>query len=55
MKEDAPAEANDDSKRMSDQSRYMLDKITWKDAIKTRAYWQIVIGLFACGYGMNLM
>ncbi|MBN6886746.1 MFS family permease [Cytobacillus horneckiae] len=36
MKEDAPAEANDDSKRMSDQSRYMLDKITWKDAIKNR-------------------
>lgn len=29
--------------------------ITWKDAVKTRAYWQIVFGLFACGFGMNLM
>jgi MFS family permease len=29
--------------------------ITWKDALKTRAYWQIVFGLFACGFGMNLM
>lgn len=24
-------------------------------AVKTRAYWQIVFGLFACGFGMNLL
>ncbi|WP_394233964.1 MFS transporter [Niallia oryzisoli] len=26
-----------------------------KDAIKTNAYWKIVLGLFACGFGMNLL
>ena len=30
-------------------------KITWRDAIRTRAYWQIVAGLFACGFSMNLL
>jgi MFS family permease len=30
-------------------------EITWKDAVKTRAYWQIVIGLFVCGFSMNLL
>ncbi|UOQ94816.1 MFS transporter [Halobacillus shinanisalinarum] len=30
-------------------------EISWKDAVKTRAYWQIVIGMFACGFGMNLI
>lgn len=30
-------------------------EITWRDAYNTRAYWQIVIGLFACGFSMNLL
>ncbi|WP_257348216.1 MFS transporter [Pseudalkalibacillus decolorationis] len=30
-------------------------EITWKDAVKTRPYWQIVTGMFACGFSMNLM
>jgi MFS family permease len=25
------------------------------DAVKTTAYWKIVLGLFACGFGMNLL
>lgn len=29
--------------------------ITWKNAFKSRAYWQIAIGLFACGFSMNLL
>ncbi|MGV3464757.1 MAG: MFS transporter [Heyndrickxia sp.] len=29
--------------------------ITWKEAMKTKPYWQIVIGLFACGFSMNLL
>ena len=33
----------------------LLPEITWRDAFKTRAYWQIVIGLFACGFSMNLL
>ena len=30
-------------------------EITWRDAVNTRAYWQIVMGLFACGFSMNLL
>jgi MFS family permease len=30
-------------------------EITWRDAMKTRAYWQIIIGFFACGFSMNLL
>ena len=33
----------------------VLPEMTWRDAFKTRAYWQIVIGLFACGFSMNLL
>ncbi|MBC2722413.1 MAG: MFS transporter [Desulfosporosinus sp.] len=32
-----------------------LPEITWRDAVNTRVYWQIVIGLFACGFSMNLL
>jgi len=30
-------------------------KMTWRDALKTKPYWQIVVGLFACGFSMNLL
>lgn len=33
----------------------ILPEITWRDAFNTRAYWQIVMGLFACGFSMNLL
>lgn len=29
--------------------------IGWKEAVKTGPFWQIVIGLFACGFSMNLL
>ncbi|MFJ8268490.1 MFS transporter [Peribacillus asahii] len=29
--------------------------INVRDATKTNAYWKIVLGLFACGFGMNLL
>ena len=29
--------------------------ISLRDAIMTGAYWKIVLGLFACGFGMNLL
>jgi MFS family permease len=29
--------------------------ISWKEAIKTGPFWQIVIGLFVCGFSMNLL
>ena len=33
----------------------MQPDLTWKDALKTRAYWQIAGGFFVCGFSMNLM
>ncbi|MEN1969430.1 MFS transporter [Lentibacillus sp. N15] len=33
----------------------MQPKIAWTDALKTKPYWQIVVGLFACGFSMNLL
>src|SRR5699024_5578849 len=30
-------------------------QMTWRDALKTKPYWQIVVGLFACGFSMNLL
>lgn len=32
-----------------------LQGLTIKEAVKTRPFWQICIGLFACGYSMNLI
>lgn len=32
-----------------------LPEITWHDALRTRAYWQIIMGFFACGFSMNLL
>lgn len=29
--------------------------LTWQEAVRTRPFWQVVIGLFACGYSMNLL
>lgn len=30
-------------------------ELSWQAAIRTRSFWQITIGLFACGYSMNLL
>lgn len=27
----------------------------WRDALKSRSFWQIAFGLFVCGYSMNLL
>lgn len=56
MREEVPEGA--DGGRAVQKSKFRQNsqpEITWKDAVRTRAYWQIVFGLFACGFGMNLM
>ncbi len=54
MREDVPKEA--DGKGASGHlERPEPPDITFTDAVKTRAFWQIVLGLFACGFGMNLL
>lgn len=34
---------------------YQQSQLTWRDALKTKPYWQVVVGLFACGFSMNLL
>ncbi|MDY0406468.1 MFS transporter [Virgibacillus sp. 179-BFC.A HS] len=56
---EAPSEGNSET---SNQDADKLTKtphtqptITWTDALKTKPYWKIVVGLFACGFSMNLL
>lgn len=54
MKEDVPDEVDG----MGDAGGIISRKepaITLKDALMTKAYWIIVFGLFACGFGMNML
>lgn len=37
------------------KKRELMPNITVKDAVKTLPFWQIAIGLFACGFSMNLL
>ncbi|WP_225435168.1 MFS transporter [Bacillus aerolatus] len=55
MREDVPEGADDAAARGGKIKQDIQLEISWKDAVKTRAYWQIVIGMFACGFGMNLI
>ncbi|MCH8503927.1 MAG: MFS transporter, partial [Ectothiorhodospiraceae bacterium] len=30
-------------------------ELSWREAIRTRPFWQVALGLFACGFSMNLL
>ncbi|MCS0671257.1 MFS transporter [Cytobacillus firmus] len=55
MREDVPEGADGSDVHRDTILKDILPEITWKDAFKTKTYWQIVFGMFACGFGMNLM
>lgn len=55
IREDVPEEADGVKGTSYSETKIIPPDMTWKDAVKTRAYWQIVLGLFACGFGMNLL
>ncbi|MFJ5771776.1 MFS transporter [Psychrobacillus sp. NPDC093180] len=57
FKEDVPegADLNEDSSSAKSSTVEITPKLTLRDAIRTKAYWQIVAGLFACGFSMNLL
>lgn len=55
MKEDVP-EGADGANLTSERAKLNSQQsITLKDALKTKAFWQIVMGLFSCGFIMNLL
>ncbi|MEW9677114.1 MFS transporter [Lentibacillus sp. L22] len=58
MREEVPDGADLKGKDMTNSKKKDQQRqpgLTMKDALKTKAYWQIVIGLFACGFSMNLL
>jgi len=57
FKEDVPegADLKEDSSSTGTSTHTLTQRLTLKDAIRSKAYWQIVVGLFACGFSMNLL
>lgn len=57
FKEDVPegADLKKDFSSTMTSTHEFTQKLTLRDAIRTKAYWQIVAGLFACGFSMNLL
>ena len=51
---DLPPEAPE---RAASRPGFVADTagLAWREAIRTRPFWQVVVGLFACGYSMNLL
>ncbi|GAB6152131.1 MFS transporter [Desulfosporosinus burensis] len=59
MRDEVPEGADEESREVAKgvkaKASVKKQEITWRDAVNTRAYWQIVMGLFACGFSMNLL
>ncbi|AZU64269.1 MFS transporter [Neobacillus mesonae] len=55
MREDVPEEADGAGADGAKIRPVAPANLTLKDALKTPTYWKIVFGLFACGFGMNLL
>jgi MFS family permease len=59
MRDDAPEGTDQLFTEEKGEKTYQkqVDSYTgnWKEAMKTLPFWQIVMGLFACGFSMNLM
>ncbi len=57
FKEDVPegADLKENFSSTMTSTQELIQKLTMRDAIRTKAYWQIVVGLFACGFSMNLL
>lgn len=55
MKEDVPEGADGGNDSSNGSRTSVQPNLTVRDALKTKAFWQIVIGLFSCGFIMNLL
>ncbi|KKB35172.1 MFS transporter [Bacillus thermotolerans] len=57
FKEEVPegADSKKDSSSAQLSARAVTQTLTWREAVRSKAYWQIVAGLFACGFSMNLL
>ncbi|KKB38153.1 MFS transporter [Bacillus thermotolerans] len=57
FKEEVPegADSKEGSSSAKPSARAVTQTLTWREAVRSKAYWQIVAGLFACGFSMNLL
>jgi MFS family permease len=57
MRDDAPAGTDfpQETSQQVKQTTIAEPNLTWNDAVRTPAFWQICFGLFACGFSMNLL
>ncbi|WP_290647754.1 MFS transporter [Aquisalimonas sp.] len=50
-----PAQGSGDDRSAKPVTATSDSLLTFREAIRTRPLWQVAIGLFACGYSMNLL
>lgn len=57
FKEEVPegADTLKDSSEKKSVTQTVSPSLTIRDAVRSKAYWQVVAGLFACGFSMNLL
>lgn len=57
FKDDAPegADTEVNHSEVKPSNQISTAKLTWRDAVRSKPYWQVVAGLFACGFSMNLL
>ncbi|WP_077212886.1 MFS transporter [Bacillus dakarensis] len=57
FKEDVPegADTLNDYSEKKPVTQTASPSLTIRDAVRSKAYWQVVAGLFACGFSMNLL
>lgn len=58
IRENAPAGTDllpDQKSTSSTKAHVPLSSISFADALKTKPFWKICLGLFACGFSMNLL
>lgn len=57
FRENVPTGADLDSETFEQKrtEQAVLSTLTWRDAVRSKVYWQVVAGLFACGFSMNLL
>jgi MFS family permease len=57
IRDDAPADADllPASHGHSSAPASAAASLDWREAVRTRPFWKVALGLFACGYSMNLL
>lgn len=55
IRDDAPAHADLPPGAAAQASAQPAAALGWREAVRTGTFWTVALGLFACGYSMNLL